>query len=84
MNNLVLLACVGLMLAGCQSLTSLTPSQQAAIFCVVTADGTAIAVASTKGGAQASALSAQNASVTACDLGTKVGQIVTPPVPPTK
>ena len=60
-------------IAGCQTIT---PAQQAAIFCVVAADGSAIAVAATKGGAQATAQRAQGASVVACSAATQVGQII--------
>ena len=47
MRKLLLLG-LGLGLAACQSLT---PAQQAALFCVVSADGVVIAQAATKGGA---------------------------------
>lgn len=86
MRNLVLVAVAAAALSGCQSfgLGSLTPAQQAALFCTVAADGTAIAVSLTKGGAQASAQKAQGASVIACSTATTVGQIVAAPVPPVK
>ena len=80
MNNLMLVACVGLMLAGCQTtLGGLTPPQQAALFCAVAADGTAIAVSMTKGGAQASAQKAQAVAIVACPAATVIGQIVAAP-----
>jgi uncharacterized protein YceK len=84
MRNLILVAVAATVLVGCQSVGSLTPAQQAALFCAVAADGTAIAVSLTKGGAQASAQKAQGASVIACSTATTVGQIVAPPVPPVK
>ena len=64
---------VGFLLAGCQTLT---PAQQAAVFCVIAADGATIAISATKGGAQATAAQIQSASVVACDAATKIGQIV--------
>ena len=65
-------------LSGCAQLQSLTPAQQAALFCVIAADGTAIAIASTKGGAQATAATVQGASVVACSAATSIGQVLTP------
>lgn len=66
------------MVGGCNSnlFSSLTPAQKAQLFCVLAADGTAIAVSSTKGGANATATTVQGASVTACNAATQVGQIV--------
>ena len=61
-------------LAGCNTLT---PAQNAAIFCVLSADGTAIATAATSGGAQAAAAKLGAASVVACHAATNIGQIVT-------
>jgi uncharacterized protein YceK len=86
MRNLVLVAVAAAALSGCQSfgLGSLTPSQQAALYCAVTADGTAIAVSLTKGGAQATALKAQAVAVVTCPAATTIGQIVAAPVPPVK
>jgi len=79
-RGLFMLAALGA-LAGCQTPVPLTAAQQAAIFCVISADGTALAIASTKGGAAATAKAIQDASVVACDAATKVGAIVAPPSP---
>lgn len=76
MKKLLLLGLAMLPLTGCQTFNSLTSAQKAQVFCVLAADGTAIAVSSTKGGAAATAASVQASSVTACSAATQVGQIV--------
>lgn len=76
MSRLALLALAGLGLAGCQSLT---PAQDAALFCVVSADGVVIGQAVTKGGAQATAQKLGAAQPIACDTAVRIGQVLAPP-----
>ena len=78
MKTLAFILVAALGLSGCAQLQSLTPAQQAALFCVIAADGTAIAIASTKGGAQATATTIKGASVVACSAATSIGQVLTP------
>ena len=66
-------------LPGCAQWNALTPAQQAQVFCAVAANGAAIAVSVTKGGAATTAAQVQGASVVACNAATQVGQIVTKP-----
>ena len=81
MRKLILLAPImAAALAGCQNLGGLTPAQQAQVFCVLSAEGTTIGVALTKGGAQATARQAADAQVVVCDAATRIGQSLTPPV----
>lgn len=66
-----------LALAGCNttSLAQLTPAQEAALFCVISQDGVALATAlSTSAKAQASAAKYQAAQVVLCSASTQVGQ----------
>lgn len=75
MRKLLLLG-LGLGLAGCQSLT---PAQQAALFCVVSADGVVIATATAQNDAKTlTKLSRVGpAQAVACDAATKVGAALT-------
>ena len=79
MTRIAILAALAVSLAGCQSITP----QQAAIysqaFCVLSADGAVLAVALTKGGAQATATKLAAAQPVACSTATVVGQIVAKP-----
>lgn len=82
MRKLVTIITITLSLGACSSWqtawNNLTPTQQAAVFCAVAANGTAIGVALTSGGAQATAAKVQGASVVACNGATQIGQLVTP------
>ena len=76
MTRIALPLVAALALAGCNTLTP----QQAAVytqaFCVVSADGAALAVSLTKGGAQATAQKIGAAQPVACDAATMLGQVV--------
>lgn len=78
MHKLIPLA-VALALPGCSTWNSLTPAQQAQVFCAVAANGAAVGVSVTKGGAATTAAQIAGASVVACNAATQVGQIVTKP-----
>jgi len=77
---LVLGAVLAIGLAGCNTpFGQMTPQQAAAYsqaFCVLSADGAVLAVASTKGGAQATAQKIAAAQPVACDVATQVGTVL--------
>ena len=76
MIRTAILAALALSLAGCANITQQQAAVYAQAFCVVSSDGAVLAVALTKGGAQATAknLSAQQPVV--CDAATRLGAVI--------
>ena len=75
-TSLVIVALAALGLAGCNSAQKIDPRLAAGVFCVLSNDGAVIAVATTKGGAQATAQKVAASQPVLCDAATQVGAVL--------
>ena len=66
-------------LGGCVTITQQDAAAYSQAFCVLSADGAVLAVALTKGGAEATAQKLATAQPVACSTATVVGQVIANP-----